>query len=366
MKLHNKILTGVGLKKKKSKIEKVGKPPGTLIYFGEREDQKTKIIFTEYSENNYNSREAKSFEELKALYEKSNAENKWINIIGIGDIELLKKFGTYFKIHELTLEDILNIEQRPKLDSYENYIYLALRRINLNNEKCAQYEQISLIIGVDYLISFQDERNDFYSGVYERIKTGLNVFRHSPPDYLFYVLIDIIVDNYFLITEEVFEYVENLRSEILEDPSKEKLEQAQSLKKELHSIRTKVSPLREIIANLDRNNRKFISENAAIYLKDTHDHVVEIVDLMDTFLDSTTSLLDLYFSSLSHRMNEVMKVLTVIATIFIPLTFIVGIYGMNFSNMPELEWKYGYPTIMTIMFVIGLSLFVYFKRKDWI
>ena len=231
MKLHNKILTGVGLKKKKSKRIKVGKPPGTLIYFGEKEDQKTKIIFTEYDNDSYSSSEVNSFEEVRTLYKNSTAANKWINVIGIGDVELLKKFGELFKIHELTLEDILNIEQRPKLDVYENYIYAALRRINLNNEMCAQFEQISLIIGADFLLSFQDERNDFYTGVYERIRTGLNVFRQSPPDYLFYVLIDIIVDNYFVMSEEIFDFVETLRNEILEDPSKEKLDKAQFLKK---------------------------------------------------------------------------------------------------------------------------------------
>ena len=366
MKLHNKILTGVGLKKKKSKRAKVGKPPGTLIYLGEKEDQKTKIIITEYDRDHFKKTEVESFEKMREIYETSEAKSKWINVIGIGDIDLLKKIGAYFNIHELSLEDILNIEQRPKLDVFDNYIYTALRRIDFNKERCAHFEQISLVVGPDFLISFQDEQNDFYSGVYERIKTGLNVFRNSPPDYLFYVLIDIIVDNYFVMSEDIFEYVETLRSEILEDPSKEKLDKAQSLKKELHSIRIKVSPLRDILSNPDRNDQKFISKNTSIYLKDTHDHIVEIVDLMDSFLNSTSSLLDLYFSSLSHRMNEVMKVLTVIATIFIPLTFIVGIYGMNFIYMPELEWKYGYPVIMGIMFLIGLSLFIYFKRKDWI
>lgn len=369
MKLPNKILTGVGLKKKKKKKShrvKIGKPPGTLIYLGEKEDQKTKIVFVEYDEHSFSKKEINSVDELINEYENSKAENKWINIIGIGNVELIRSIGKYFHIHELTQEDILNVEQRPKLDTYENYLYTAMRRISLDQQKCANFEQISLIIGKDYLISFQDEHSDFYSEVYERIKMGLNVFRHTPPDYLFYVLIDIIVDNYFLTTEEIFDYIEELRDKILEDPAKEKLDQAQSLKKELHGMRTKISPLRDILSNLTRNNHNYITENAALYFKDTYDHVVEIVDLLDSFLDSTTSLLDLYFSSLSHRMNEVMKVLTVIATIFIPLTFIVGIYGMNFIYMPELKWKYGYPTIMGIMFVIGASLFIYFKKKKWI
>lgn len=349
----------------KKRAKKVGLPPGSLVHIGERNTGKVTISIFNYDEMQFQEKRVKTVEECFAFKDKPNVT--WIDIDGVHELEILEKIGSCFGLHSLVLEDVLNTDQRPKIEDYGDYTYIVLKMISYNdknNETIA--EQISLIIGLNFVISFQERHGDVFDPVRERIRRDNGQIRKWGADYLAYSLIDTIVDNYFVIVEKLGEKIEDAEEELVTNPTSQTLQAIHDLKKEMMFLRKSIWPLREVVNSLAREKSALIKETTLIYFRDVYDHTIQVVDTIETLRDMLSGMLDIYLSSISNRLNAVMKVLTIIATIFIPLTFVVGIYGMNFKYMPELEWHWGYYTIWIIMVLIGALMLVYFKKKKWL
>ena len=331
------------------------------MHIGDRRDAPVRITVTTYDEANYTEKEVKSVEECFPIKE---SPVTWINIDGIHKVDIVEKIGEYFNIHPLTMEDIVNTEQRPKMEEYTDYVYVVLRMITYDKEMDS--EQISLIIGENVLFSFQEKEGDVFNYVRERLKNGVGRIRKMGADYLVYALMDAVVDNYFAILESLGDTLEDTEEELLRDPGPETLQSIQMLKREMMVLRKSVWPLREVLSRLERGESQLVKENTRVYMRDVYDHTIQVIDTVETFRDMLSGMLDIYLSSISNRMNEIMKVLTIIATIFIPLSFFAGVYGMNFVYMPELQEKWGYPAILIVMAAIGVVMSLYFRRKKWL
>ncbi|MFH1788116.1 MAG: magnesium/cobalt transporter CorA [Candidatus Altiarchaeota archaeon] len=354
----------------KKGYRKAGLSPGTLVHVGKKRSDKIKITVIDYDESEFTEKNVKTVEECFKFRDKPTVT--WINIDGLHDLESIEKLGKNFGIHSLVLEDIVNTNQRPKLEDFEDYIFLVLKMLYVREDDGEVHaEQISMILGKTFVISFQEQEGDIFDNIRERIRSGKGRIRKLGADYLAYSLMDAIVDNYFLILEKFGETIEEREEELVSNPDPETLQDIYSLKRELIFLRKSVWPLREVISGLERQESPLIQESTDIYLRDVYDHTIQVIDTIETYRDMVSGMLDMYLSSISNRMNEIMKVLTIIATIFIPLTFIAGIYGMNFNpdasplNMPELNWYWGYPAIWTVMLSVGLIMYMYFRRKKW-
>ena len=331
------------------------------MHIGDRRDAPVRITVTTYDEANYTEKEVKSVEECFPIKE---SPVTWINIDGIHKVDIVEKIGEYFNIHPLTMEDIVNTEQRPKMEEYTDYVYVVLRMITYDKEMDS--EQISLIFGENVLFSFQEKEGDVFNYVRERLKNSVGRIRKMGADYLVYALMDAVVDNYFAILESLGDTLEDTEEELLRDPGPETLQSIQMLKREMMVLRKSVWPLREVLSRLERGESQLVKENTRVYMRDVYDHTIQVIDTVETFRDMLSGMLDIYLSSISNRMNEIMKVLTIIATIFIPLSFFAGVYGMNFVYMPELQEKWGYPAILIGMAAIGAVMLLYFRRKKWL
>ncbi|MCX9083702.1 MAG: magnesium/cobalt transporter CorA [Candidatus Methanoperedens sp.] len=349
----------------KKRSKKTGLPPGTLLHIGEKKVEKTRISIFDYDETHVLEKEVKFVEESFPFKDKPTVT--WINIEGIHEIEIIDKIGKYFGVHPLILEDILNTEKRPKMEDFENYIYITLKILKSasDNERILS-EQISFIIGSNFVISLLEGKDEIFGHVKERIRNGKGLIRKMGPDYLAYTLIDTIVDNYFIIMEKFGEKIEIMEEELVKDPTPDTLKLLHDTQRELILLRKSVWPLREVVNNTLRGGSKLIHESTLIYLRDVYDHTIEIIDMIEGLRDMVSRMFDIYLSSISNKMNEIMKVLTIIATIFIPLTFIAGVYGMNFEYMPELKWEWGYPAIWVVMISLGVLMMGYFKKNKWI
>ena len=348
----------------KKRSKKAGLPPGALVHIGEHHEEKSKITVINYGEEEFSSTEMETPEECASL--KGKTQMCWINIDGIHEVETIEKMGQFFNLHPLLLEDIMNTDQRPKMEAYDDYLFIVLKMFFYDKkEESAITEQISIVLGTDYVISFQERESNIFAPVLERLKNGKWRIRKMGPDYLVYSLIDVIIDNYFLILEELGERVDNLEVQLVTSPQTETLKSIQTLKREMIFLRRSVWPLREVISSMERGDSPLIQSSTYVYLRDIYDHTIQAIDTIETYRDMLSGMLDIYLSSVSNKLNEVMRVLTVIATIFIPLTFIVGVYGMNFELMPELKWRWGYPSVVGLMLVISLLMLYYFKRKKW-
>ncbi len=353
------------------KSKRPGTSPGTLIHVGEKKAEKAKITLIDYDESQVQEKEVKKIEECFPFKDKPTVT--WINIDGLHEIEIIEKLGKTFNLHPLLLEDILNTGQRPKIEDFEDHIFVVLKMLYFDEE---QYEiiseQLSLIMGSNFVISFQEREGDVFNAVRERIRNGKGRIRKMGPDYLAYALMDAVVDHYFVILEKLGEEIEALEEDLITYPTTETMQGIHELKREMIVLRRSIWPLREVISGFERGESILVSDATKIYLRDVYDHTIQVIDAVESFRDMLSGMLDLYLSSISNKMNEVMKVLTIIATIFIPLTFIAGIYGMNFNseasplNMPELNWYYGYPAVWLIMLGIGVFMFFYFRRKQWL
>jgi magnesium transporter len=349
--------------KKSSKSR--GLPPGALIHIGDKKTEKVKISVIDYSLDKVEEREVKNVEECFSFKEKPTVT--WINVDGLHEIEVFEKLGECFEIHPLVLEDILNTDQRPKMEDLEKHIFLILKMLHIDDKTHEIYsEQVSLILGNNFVISFQESIGDVFDSVRERIRKGKGRIQKMGTDYLVYCLIDAIVDNYFLILEKIGDKVESLEEDLVNNPKTEILQMIYNLKREMIYLRKSVWPLREVINALLREESKLIKKETHIYLRDLYDHTIQTIDTIETFRDMISGMLDIYMSSVSNKMNEVMKVLTIFAAIFIPLTFIVGVYGMNFQYMPELSIPWAYPTVWIIIISVGVTLLGYFRYKKWI
>jgi magnesium transporter len=344
---------------------KAGLPPGSLIHVGEKKTEEVRIKVIDYDENELSERELASPDECVSYKDKNTVT--WINIDGLHDVSVIRKMGEIFGLHPLVQEDIVNTGHRPKMDDFEDYIFITARMLLYKKEDAEIVsEQFSLILGPNYIISFQEIAGDVFDPVRERLQKGKGRIRKRGPDYLAYSLMDAIVDGYFIVLEKMGEDIESLEEELMTDPKTETLNKIHYLKRELISLRKSVWPLREVISLLSRGETDLVKENTIIFIRDVYDHTIQVIDTIETYRDMASGMLDVYLSSISNRMNEVMKVLTVIATIFIPLTFVAGIYGMNFKYMPELEWHWGYHLALLIMFFIGVIMYVWFRRKRFL
>jgi magnesium transporter len=351
-----------GLTKKRS--QKAGLPAGTLVHIGERRAEKAIIKIICYDQASFQEIDVEQLEAHAASMNQNSVT--WININGIHDKDIIENIGRIFSLHPLLLEDIMNTDQRPKIEEHENYLFIVMKMLSSEGmPNLIKDEQISLVLGHGYLISFQESEMDVFNSLREFSKHGRGRIQRMGSDYLAYSLMDIVIDNYFIVMERLGEEIEGLENELIRNPKQGTLRSIHRLKRELIFIRRSTWPLREVIGDIERRSSSFIQESTTIYLRDIYDHVIHVIDTIETFRDMTAGMIDIYLSSVSNKMNEIMKVLTIIATIFIPLTWIVGIYGMNFDYMPELRAKLGYPIVMAIMVVIGVLMLFYFKRKKW-
>lgn len=297
------------------------------------------------------------------------AEDKvtWVNVEGVHDVEVIRRLGDCHAFHPLVLEDIVNTVQRPKIEDYGDYLFIVMRMLRPSKEQNFSSEQISLILGPDYIFTFQEGiKGDTFDSVRERIRANKGKIRAMGSDYLAYALIDAIVDGYFSVLEELGERVVDLEEELALTPERSTLHLINELKKEIIFLRRAVWPLREAISFLERGDSQLLSDSTRIYFRDVYDHTVQVIDTIETYRDLLSGMLDLYLSSISNRTNEVMKFLTVIGTIFMPLTFLVGVYGMNFKHMPELEWHNGYFALWGVMIALSLLMVAYFRKRNWL
>ena len=349
----------------KKRSHKAGLSPGTLVHIGEKKTDRIEAVMLEYDERNCIESALTQLDLLGVSRSKSSVT--WVNIEGIHDIQALEKIGRRFDLHPLVMEDILNTDQRPKLEDYGDYLYIVLRMLTNGTETGEiASEQVSLILGGNFVLSIQEgAKGDVFDPVRTRIRNGKGHIRKRGADYLAYALIDAVVDNYFIILEKIGEHVELIEENLIDNPEPETLQQLHHLKREMIYLRKSVWPLREVVSAMQRRDSPLIHEGTGYYLRDVYDHTIQVIDTIETFRDMLSGMLDIYLSSVSNRMNAVMKVLTVIATIFMPLTWIAGIYGMNFKHMPELEWQWGYPAVWVLMLVIAFGMMVYFKKKKW-
>jgi magnesium transporter len=349
----------------KKSSKKAGLPPGTLVHIGDKKAEKPRIRLMDYGPDHFEEKDLPDIEQGFPYRDKDSVT--WINLDGIHEVEIIERIGKRFDLHPLVLEDILNTDQRPKMEDYEDHLFLILKMITYDEaQKLLHMEQVSVIVGRRFVLSFQESEGDVFESVRDRLRKGKGRIRKGGPDYLAYALMDAVVDNYFLVLEKIGEDIEELEEEVIEKPAPVTVESIHNLKRELLFLRKSVWPLREAVASLEKGESSLIQERTTVYLRDVYDHTIQVIDTIETFRDMVSGMMDVYLSSLSNRMNEVMKVLTIIATLFIPLTFIAGIYGMNFKYMPELEWHYGYGLVWVVMALVACLMLLYFRRKKWL
>jgi magnesium transporter len=344
---------------------KAGLSPGTLIHIGKKSSEKTIISVIDYDATHYNEIICESTNECIPF--KSTPSVSWINIDGLHNTNIIEEIGKQFQLHPLLLEDVLNTRHRPKVEEFDNNIFITLKMLGISKTgKNIVSEQVSIVLGDTWVISFQEQRGDIFDALRLRMKENKGTIRQQGADYLLYRLIDTVVDNYYFVTEHISERIEELEEMVLKSSERESLLQIQKLKREILNLRKLILPLREAVSELQQDQTKLIKATTVRYLRDVYEHIIHVNDSLDTQRDMLASIMDLYLSGVSNKMNQVMQVLTIIATIFIPLTFIAGIYGMNFDNMPELHWKYGYFGIWGIMIAVIIVMIAFFKRKGWL
>ncbi len=342
-----------------------GAAPGTLVHTGEVKTERVQIHRMDYDAERLDERELAAVDEAFPLEEGPSVT--WLNVDGLHDVQVVQTLGERLGLHPLVTEDILSTGQRPKLDDYEDLVFIVLRMIQFDSDRQELIdEQLSLIVGPGYVVSLQERPGDVFEPVRERLRSSKGRIRSVGADYLAYALVDAVVDHYFVTLESLSEAIEDVSEEILESPDSASLERVHDLKRSLVFMRKSIWPLREVAAKLVRGEAPVFQPSTLVFVRDVYDHAVQCIDTVESLRDIVAGMHDVYLSSLSHRMNEVMKVLTIIATIFIPLTFVAGIYGMNFQYMPELEWRWGYFGALGIMALIAGIMLVLFRRKRWL
>jgi magnesium transporter len=343
---------------------RAGLSPGTVEFHGEQKVDQVRLTVWNYDTENVEIHEPATAEEC--FHYRDTPQISWINIDGLHDTELLKKIGEHYGLHPLVLEDIVHTHQRPKLEDFDKYMYVVMRMIDYNVDTHEiTSEQLSLILGENYVLTFQERPGDVFNPVRQRLQKSARL-RLSRCDYLAYALLDAVVDRHFVILEAFGEDVEDLEDGLLDNPSTKLLEKTHALKRELIVLRKAVWPLREVVSGLERSESSLIGKETKLFLRDLYDHTIQVIDGVESYRDMTSGLQDLYLSSVSNKMNEVMKVLTIIATVFIPLGFMAGVFGMNFEFMPELKWKWSYPLFWVAAGAVAGTMITYFRKKDWL
>jgi magnesium transporter len=348
------------------RAKKAGQPPGTLIYTGNAKVATPSITILNYDSDSFNEKTNTNLDIDFLNQHKSGVT--WVNVEGLQNVKLIKELAEYYQLHLLTIEDILNNEQRSKVEEFDNYIFITMKMLLwVPKTKNFSIEEFSLVIGEDFILSFQDCNTTIFDSIRERLKTiHKQRIREQGRDYLAYRLIDTIVDQYFVVLEKLGEQIEIIEEKVMANPTQQNASTIYRLKRQMLALRKAIWPMRETLSHLLQINQDSISSFTHVYLRDVYDHTVQAIDTLETFRDMLSGMLDIYLSSLTARMNEIMKVLTMIATVFIPITFLASIYGMNFDYMPILHWHYGYYIVLTVMFVAVILMVVYFRRKKWI
>jgi magnesium transporter len=346
-------------------VGKRGLHTGSLIHVGEKKADRVKFTVMDYDRDNFTENEYDGVDECLTYADKETVT--WVNVNGLHDTEVIHKIGEHFGIHSLVLEDILDTEKRPELDDYVDFIFIILKMVLLDRETGRiDADQVSLLLCRNTVISFQEGEEDVFETIRERIRTGKGRIRKAGADYLIYTLADAIVDEYYVVLEAIGELIEEIEDELLEDPGEETLRDIYGLRREIVLLRKYTFPLRELVHKFQISESPLIEQDTKLYIRDLYDHSLQIMDTTESYRDMLSGMLETYLSLSSNRMNEVMKVLTVMASIFIPLTFIAGIYGMNFEYMPEIHHHLGYPGVILLMFVIAMVMVYFFRRKNWI
>jgi magnesium transporter len=343
---------------------KAGLPPGTLVHIGKGRVGETRLSIIDYDKDGCREIGEASIDQCVA-HGKADTVT-WINVSGIHDPAALERLGASFGLHPLVMEDIMNTTQRPKMEYYEGYLYIVMKM--LYEDKGADEiveEQLSIILGDTYVISFQEDGRDVFNPIRDRIRSDRGIIRKEGSDFLAYALIDAVVDGYFEVIESFEEMIEYLEDKVLTDPSPENLALIHDTKMETIVLRKSIWPVREMIGFLERGESPLIKKTTVVYLRDVYDHTIRVIESVETIRDMLSGMLDIYLTNVSNRMNEIMKVLTIITTIFIPLSFIAGVYGMNFHYMPEISKPWGYPAVLSLMFVIFLAMIFFFRKKKW-
>jgi len=353
------------VQKRKGKRKKVGLSPGSVVFTG---NQKVEKVITHYFKYNRELLEEKKFHSHEnIIFPRSNEDHvDWYDIRGLHDTSLIEMIGKTFEIHTLVLEDVVDTYERPKYDEYVNGNFIMLKALAFKFDSLEiKTEQVALFYRNGLLISFQETESDIFEAVRQRISSGRGRIRERGADYLCYSLIDVVVDNYFIVLDGIEETIENLESKLLDNPDKSIKGAIHHLKKELLVVRKSISPLREAIGRFSKSDSPFIDERTPAFIRDLYDHTIQIMDMVDTYRDMLNGLQDLYISEISLRMNQVMQILTIVTAVFVPLSFLAGLYGMNFDHMPELQYRYGYFVLLGTMAVILIGSLLFFKKKKW-
>lgn len=347
------------------RAQKAGSPPGTPIYTGSNHAP-PRVTVVNYSPHDFHEMTGKSLSEC--LKQQSEEGVTWVKIEGLSDLALIDEVSKHFNLHPLTVEDILNVQQRPKIEEFDNYVYLTLKVLQWNTKKHNfTIEQFSCVMGKNFVLSFHEYQTDLFQTILERLKSGSTQrLRQQGSDYLVYRFIDIIIDQYFVVLEGLGELIENVEDHIIASPTPKNSRTIYRLKRQMLMLRKAIWPMREVVNHLTQVEEPFVTQFTRVYLRDVYDHIVQAIDTVETFRDMLSGMLDVYLSSLTNRMNEIMKTLTIIATIFIPITSIASIYGMNFVDMPELHYKWGYPVVLCVMATLAIIMLIYFRKKKWI
>lgn len=350
----------------KKRSRKAGLPPGTLVHTGEQTGEKLRITAMQYAEDHFMEQDVTAVEDLVAY--KESATPCWISVHGLSQVAALEKLGQVFGMHPLVLEDIVNTDQRPKMEDYGDYLYIVLKMLSFNEKRQEiAGEQISVILGERYIISFHETvAGDNFAPLRERLRNGKGKSRKMGVDYIAYALADAVVDNYFVLLERLGEQVDLIEEDLVINPQTQTMRTIHKLKREMIFLRRSVWPVREVISGLQRVESKLVQASTLIYLRDVYDHTIHAIDTIETLRDMLSGMVDIYLSSITNRLNEVMKVLTIITTLFIPPGLIAGVYGMNFHNMPELGWRWGYPLALVMMVGLGVAMYLFFRHRKWL
>ena len=347
----------------KNVSKKVGLPPGTLMYVGDEKKEKVKIQMITYDENVFEEKEITFID--KAVSQIDPSKITWINISGVHDVKIIEKMGLLLHLHPLVLEDIMNTEQRPKTEIFNNYIFIIVKRFFYSEQKDRlNEEQISLILGSNLLVSFQEQECDIFNNVRTRIKENVGLIRNMGADFLTYTVIDIIVDDYFLILEKVSNMIEKIEEDLIKKPQQEIIHLLFKSRREILILQKSILPLREVINGLEKT--KFIDKSTYLFFKDIYDHIIHILDMIELFRNIMIEMINVYLSSVSNKLNEVMKLLTIVSTIFIPITFLASLYGMNFLYIPGSNLYYGFFILLFLMILISITMLIYFKKIKWL
>lgn len=344
--------------------KKAGLPPGALLYTGESRMKSVILWGIDYDATNFYEIEPATVDALLKL--KDSPAVTWLHVIGLHDVQVVEQIGNCFDIHPLVIEDILETNHRPKLEDYGDYLYIILRAFNPVDKNYSKTEQISLILGKNYVLTFQEHAETLFDTIRIRLREGKGRLRTLGADYLAYAMIDTVVDHYFSVIETLGESIEDLEDKLVVEPNRNTLQEIHRLKRSILLLRKAVWPLRDVVGTLNHGESALVKESTFIYIRDVYDHTIQVIDTLETYRDILSGMLDIYLSSISNHMNQIMKVLTIISTLFIPLTFIVGIYGMNFKYMPELDWEWGYPVVWVIMILITVGMLLFFRRRKWL